>query len=265
MKADLVEILERVVQGGDVSDGQEFVGNWAAEHPITGSIPGRPSILREAGTFKTKSGTGGMKLVGGLAVTMDDMLKQIENYTSSIPKQARWEAQLAMMEMVGAENLDRTATALPALLDSAEALGGTIEELPTLVSGEREAILSALRRERIETLEFLRRERLETLTRISAERVAVLEGTDEMRAAATADLRQEVLAIGELIREQRAQTMEEAEGIAGRTMDRTFERALELVDHVFLRVVVLLVLVFVGSVLLVLLCWRLFRRGAATA
>ena len=65
--------------------------------------------------------------------------------------------------------------------------------------------------------------------------------------------------ISELLREQRAQTMQEVEALAGLTVDGAFERAEDLVDHVFLRLVVVLVLIFVGCVLLVLLVWRLFR------
>ena len=265
MRDEVMAVLEVMVREEDLARGEEFVNSWAAKHPITDSIAGRQSMMREVGIFKTKTGTGGLKIVGSLAVTMDDMLRQIEGYTATIPKQVRWEAQLAILEMAGPENIARSVDLLPVLLDTAEAVAGHVQDLPSLVSHEREEVLNALRRERIESLVFLRQERLETLAQLSAERVAVLEHTEQLRVAVTDALHTEVALINEMIQEQRAQTMLEMESIAERTVDGTFERAADLVDHVFLRVLLALALIFIGCALLVLLAWRLFRRQPATA
>ena len=265
MRNEVMAVLDVMVREEDLARGEEFVNQWAAKHPITDSIAGRQSMMREVGMFKTKTGTGGLKIVGSLAVTMDDMLRQIEGYTATIPKQARWEAQLALLEIAGPENIARAMDLLPAVLDSTEALAGTVEDLPALISHEREEVLKALRRERIESLVFLRQERLETLAQVSEERVAVLEHTEQLRVAVTDALHTEVALINEMIQEQRAQTMLEMESIAERTVDGTFERAADLVDRVFVRVVLALALIFIGCVLLVLLAWRLFRHQPATS
>jgi hypothetical protein len=265
MRDEVVDVLSRMTTEEAIADGNLFINEWAKTHPIEDTIAARQSIMREVGAFKEQSGTGGLKVVGSLAITMDDMLRQIEAYTANIPKQARWEAELAILELAGAENFERTVELIPVLLDTTEQLASQIDDLPALVSHEREAVLKALRRERIESLAFLRQERLETLNQVSVEREAVLEHTEQLRIAITDALHAEVALVNDMIREQRALTMLDAEEIAGRTVDGTFERAMGLVDHIFLRVIVALALIFVGCVLLVLLAWRLFRTRPVTA
>ena len=89
MRDQVIDVLGRMVREEDIANGTEFIGRWAREHPILDSIASRQSIMHEVGDFKEVSGTGGLKVVGSLATTMDDMLRQIEAYTANIPKQVR--------------------------------------------------------------------------------------------------------------------------------------------------------------------------------
>jgi hypothetical protein len=265
MRTELMELVDLVIPGEGLERGRQFVESWAAANPIVDSIASRRSIIQEATSFKTRAGVGGAELVGSLAVTLDDTLRQVEAYAIYIPKQARWEAQLAVVELLGEENLDRAVKTLPVLLDSAESLGGTLEDLPGLVSAEREAVLAALRRERIESLEFLRRERIETLAQIAAERAAVLSGADAISLTVIEALGQELAAMADLVDSQRSRVMVDAERIAGSELDHAFANAESLVDHICWRLVWILLAVFLGCVLLLLLAWLLFRRQPVAA
>jgi hypothetical protein len=244
---------------GDISGGRAFIDDWAAAHPIRGSIAGRPSIISEVDDAHLKGKMSGFKALGGLSVGMDDLARRMETYSSQLPKIASWQAEITMLKMLGDEASDPPLAALPQLMDTAVELGATVEELPDLVADERQAILEAVRVERLETLEFIRSEREAILAWASAERAAILADVDAQRQAATADLQGELQRTIEALQGEREQTLDSAEQIGARTIDYSMERVEGLIDYVFLRVLLLLGVVLVGVLLLLVLARSMLR------
>jgi hypothetical protein len=255
--------LAGTVNTGDISAGRQFIDRWAAEHPIHGSIAGRPSILNEVADVRIKGGLGGFKSLGRLSVSMDDLSRRMEVYSAQLPKIATWQAEIMLLGMLGDDATDPPLARLPELMDTAAELGATVEELPDLVAEEREAIFEEIRAERLDTLEYIRAEREAILAWATAEREAILRDVDRMRQATTDDLRGEVRTVTETLLGERDEVIAAADDISTRAIDHSMNRAESLIDHVFVRLIQLLGIALVGAVLLIVLARALLRPKAA--
>ncbi|WP_246356653.1 chemotaxis protein [Pyxidicoccus fallax] len=235
-----VEALWREVTGKeDVSAARERVHAWAAEHPLTGPLVARESTVPLLASVTAASGGGLLKRAAGLLEDTRDITARVDLYAASLPRQARWQAELVAADAMNAPALQSALAELARTVDILDRVAGVAANTPALVARERAAVLEALGRERQSLQDF-----------ISGERQAVMAGVGQERAA-----------VVDALRAERVATLQQVDGLARGWVDHAFDRAGHLVDRVFLWLLGLLGLGLVGGLILVVLLARAWRRA----
>lgn len=247
VEAELEEQWKEVSGQEDVSQAHERVHQWAAEHPLTGHAYARESTVQLLSGLTTQSRQRLLRSAASLLEDTRDLTARMDVYASSLPRQARFQAQLAAAEMAAealqAPALREAVGELNRTVDILDRFGGLAANTPALVARERTAVLDALDRERLSLQEF-----------VSGERQAVLAGVGQERAA-----------VVDALHSERVATLQQLDGLAGGWVDRAFDRANHLVDRVFLWLLALGALALVGGVIIAALlsrAWRQSRRPA---
>jgi len=234
----LSETAIELTVDGSISIGESFIDDWAAEHPIEGSIAGRETVLNHVTELKRKAGLGGMKLVGSVAVTLDDLGRRIEVYSDQLLRQWRWQVELIAMDLEIEYGAHPTIAGLPALMESVNHALKVTETLPELVGREREAAIAAIDTQLTRVLEFMNSERNEVLEHLTAERFAVLEEMERVRVETILELKSELELTRAMIREEREAALDEAGTLATDAIDHAIYRLAQLVAAVVLVLLV---------------------------
>jgi len=167
LEAELSEAAASMTHSKDVSDVGVFARQWAREHPLTGSISGRQSVLaRGVASQQIATPQTATEAFGNFTVTLDDLVRRLEVYSDQVPKQARWEAELLMLDARrvpaiaksltlaeaavksadrAVEAADRAAKVAERLAPALERAVATAEKMPETISGERRAALAEVR------------------------------------------------------------------------------------------------------------------------
>jgi hypothetical protein len=249
LESEIEAIAKEVTKTGDISGGQEAVNSWAEKNPIENL-----QFTRKSTTALFAEVLGGASLgISSAAFSMVESIIVLSNrmnaYATSIPKQARWQAEYILNKYLKREDLERGLDDFSAIAKSTERAVDIVEQTPELIQNERIALLKEINRQRIASMNDLTHERIAILDMMQAERIAVIE-----------ELRKERIAIMADVRKERIETMKDIENLATSTLSETSVHMKEVVDHFFLRLIqVLAVLVVLGFV--VLLIFR--RKGAA--
>ncbi|MCP3137518.1 chemotaxis protein [Pyxidicoccus xibeiensis] len=224
-----VEALWREVSGrDDVSPARARVHAWAAEHPLTGPLVTRESTAPLLASVTEASGGGLLKQAAGLLEDTRDITARVDLYAASLPRQARWQAELVATDALSAPALQTATAELARTVDILDRVGSVAANTPALVARERVAVLEALSQERQAVLAGVGRERVAVLEALHAERVGTLEQLD---------------------------------GLAVGWVDHAFDRAGRLVDRVFLWLLALVGLGLLGAGVVGVLVVRAWRRA----
>jgi hypothetical protein len=236
-----VEAVWREITGSeDVSPARARVHAWAAEHPLVGTLVARESTAPLLASVTAASGGGLRGQAASLLEDTRDLTARVDLYAASLPRQARWQAELVAADAMNAPALQSAMAELARTVDILDRVGGMVANTPALVARERAAVLEALDMERRSLQDF-----------ISGERQAVLAGVGQERAA-----------VVDALRTERVATFQQLDGLARGWVDHAFDRAGHLVDRVFLWLLALVGLALVGGLILVALVARAWRRRA---
>ncbi|WP_052519700.1 hypothetical protein [Archangium violaceum] len=229
-----VEALWRELSGReDVSQLHQLVHGWAAEHPLTGPLITRESTVPLLAAFTDRSGVGLLGSTAALLADTQDLVTRVDLYAGTLPRQARWQAELAVQDMVeGTPVLTSAMAEMGRTVDVLVRMGALADGTPRWATGEREAL-----QDFISNL-------------ISSERLAVLEG-----------VRGERQAVLDALHAERVQAMQQADTMGQGWVDHAFDRAEALVDHLFLWLLGLTALVVVGALGVAALLMRGRRPG----
>lgn len=256
MEEDLRIIIEN--SGPEVSfeKGRELVYEKAANLPIDHSFASRRGSTVFLAEFTAKTGGGALRSIGSITETVEDLAARIDLNAEYIPKLARWQAMMFMMDE-GFENTAKSIENLQYLemvAAEVERLSPLVEALPVLVGSEREAVLTALDAYLSRTLAFIDQQR-ETLMgeEVRTEREVILAAIQEERFAVLAAIAEERAIVLDALREERAATFEDLDIL----MDRAFTRE---VNKMFARGLVLIALFLTGFGVIVFLGIRAFRK-----
>ncbi|MBZ4422876.1 chemotaxis protein [Myxococcus sp. RHST-1-4] len=243
-EAEVESLAKEVTGQEDLSQARARVHHWAAEHPLTGPIHAREST---APLLAELTDLSRLRPLGAAAVLLEDtrdLVARVDLYASSLPRQARWQAELAAAEMasavVDAPALREAMGELNRTVDILDRFGGLADNTPTLVARERTAVLDALHQERLAVQDFITGERQAVLVGVGQERAAVLNGLHAERIA----------------------TLQQLDGLAVAWTDHAFDRATRLVDRVFLWLLGLIGLALVGALVIAAMLARAWRRRA---
>jgi len=167
LEAELSETAASMTHSKDVSDVGAFARQFAREHPLTGSISGRQSVLvRGAVSQQIATPQTATEAMGNLTVTLDDLVRRLEVYSDQVPKQARWDAELLLLDSErvpavaktlslaesavrtsdrGLEAADRATRLAERLAPTVERAVATMEKMPETITAERKATLTEVR------------------------------------------------------------------------------------------------------------------------
>jgi hypothetical protein len=235
-----LEVLWREVTGReDVSGARAQVHDWAAKHPLTGPLVTRESTTSLLASLTQATGGGLRSAAAGLVEDTRDLTARVDLYATSLPRQARWQAELVADDALRAPTVQSALAELGRTVDLLERVGAVAANTPALIDRERRAVLDAVRAERLGLQDFVTGERQAVLADVGRERQAVVDALHAERVA----------------------TLQQLDGLARGWVDHAFDRLGPLVDRVFLWLTLLAVLLGVGGLLGGLLLARALRRA----
>lgn len=247
MEERIVEAVKYIARSDETPKAKQVVHDWAEEHPIEDHISTRRSALESLSEFIASPSGSAFRAVGSITEGMGDLASRMDVYYEYVPKIARWQAQLAMEEILPPEDLEEMLLALTSVEVSIPRVAEGIEALPDMVDTQRETVVDFYASERDSILGIIRQYVDETYAFVTSEREAAL---DEVRA----DLEATILRL----ESHRDPLLQDAESIGTRLVDDALADAMvearELVDYVLLRVAILggvgLLAAFLGAFLL---------------
>lgn len=261
-------------------DGEEFVREFASKHPLENIYFSRPSIVPAYVERMKNQKKSIFDITGTVSEALDDLNALLAMYAEYIPKQARWQAELMLMEIPERDLLPEFSRNFATVSGSTDRLASVAEEVPLIIERERERVVEDLRGERIAVLDETNTMLNTALAKIESERVAVLEAVRSERGAVLEAIEKERLAVlaavtaereaaitqaVEQLREERLAATKDIASIAEDKVNLAAQQAERLIDHAIWRVFQLLSLFLVVALVLLLLYLLLGRRLRASA
>jgi hypothetical protein len=242
MESDIRLVIENSGADTDYDRGHQLVYEKAKNHPIDSSFASRRGSAVFLAEFTAEAGGSALRSIGSITETVEDLVARIDLNAEYIPKFARWQAMLFMMD----EGFDNTAASIENLqylemvAAEVERLAPLVESLPNLVVSERVAVLEALDTYLSRTLAFVHQQRTTLIgDDVRAEREAILAAIQEERIAVLAAIAEERKIVLEALRAERVATFEDLDTL----MDEAFTRE---VNRMFARGLVLIGLFLTG-------------------
>ena len=102
-------------------------------------------------------------------------------YAEFLPKQARWNGELMIMETLQSNAVIASLQNMGLAANGVATIADTTQAIPSLIERERNLINDAITEERIATMEALEKMRSATLNSFQEERIAVMEQIESER------------------------------------------------------------------------------------
>ncbi len=229
--------------GDDLPVNEAFANTFAREHPINDLYFKRASITANYTKYIDSIKIKGPELLGVVG-DIDQQLDQIQRlssmYAEFLPKQARWNGELMIMEtlqsnavIASLQNMSLAANGVATIADTTQAIPRLIERernlLNDAITDQRVATMETLETMRAETLNSFQAERISVMGQIESERDAVLNAVQEQRIAATKDLSR----LGE-------DSFVKMDQVIDAKIEDIAQHGSDLIDHGFLRLLQLL-------------------------
>lgn len=235
-----LRLMEKAI-GGDLNIfdgvvvGADFVTSYAASHPIADLYFDRDLMGVEYVGQVQPASEELLDVVGNLENHLEDLERLSRLYAAHLPKQARWEAELLLLDAVQIESIAQPLREFSTATDSVVRLAATADALPQLVAQERQQLQQIVHAERLESFQELERMRGETIRALEQERELVLETLRQERSTVLETLHAERLAISRDGKAELAAALREADRISSQRTDEMAEEATRLVDYFFTR------------------------------
>ena len=249
IEEDFTRIVASGTRSGDVSGARDYARRWAVAHPITHAIADREPALSLAFEKELGASLSLGDAVTDVTVTLDDLNRKVEVYSTQLFRQARWEAERMARTLMAETSADqalplatravtaaeRAGATLDAMAPSIEGAARTAARAPDIVAAERAAVVTALAAELQRTLDFARQERGLVFEYVTSERQATLREITTM------------------VTSERQALARDAEQVSVRVIDHAIDRLERLVAAV-------LAALAVGALASILLVRLLFGR-----
>ncbi len=258
MDAEMERLIQVAAPSANVADLRQRLGAWAEAHPIQAGLTGRqsadPDMIRKVG----ESDLGTTASLKALGEGVGDLTARLDSYNVYLPKQARWQGELLLMDIARDPQVDAVMSNVVVLSNALAKTSSGMERMPETMGQAREAIRADVDGERLAAQAFLHEERLQTLDAVRQERIATIAALHNERLAATADLHGERKAVLDALYIQEAAVMNDVNAQSEKTLKDLDSRGRGLIDHFFLRALELVLLILV---LCSLVLWILLRRS----
>ena len=239
MRDDLKRYLLTVLPADREGRLVDTVEAWAARFPITTDQFSRYSIEGSAARLISADETSVFSAVGSMEQTVRTLDGRVAMLQGTLPKQARWQAELLARELLPGDAKDSLLRDISRATAAIDRLSLTASELPGLVTGEREAVLEAVSRERALVVDA-----------ITAEREAVLQAllTGGQATMAAVD-------------SQRRAFMRDAEATTVRLQQSTVAELRGVLDDAIKKVALFIVLPTLAGIFILILALAWILRG----
>ena len=198
-----------VVFTGNIEQAADHVliKTWVKNHPIARDFVYRQATIAKMETLVGEQEMGALQSVGGLAVSINDIAKNIIVYMNLLTKQALWQAELVLTGSDDKQGIQDGLESLNELGDFVNNIAPIVDQMPDLVARERETVLETMRRERIEVLANIDQQRVDTLRYLTTVQLAIRDDIISERKAVMDILQSEREVILQSIDEQRNATL----------------------------------------------------------
>jgi hypothetical protein len=246
----LLAEADRLVEG-IVSRPQEFgrerakVEAWAAAHPVRYTFSSRPSMVDFAARLRSED-RDAFVAVGEATETIESLSERLNTYVAQMPKVARWQAELLLVDQAGEHDVVSFLDDVNALGTAARRADALLADVPGLVSSTGSPLREAVAAERAALLRGVNDQRLSTIEYVTAERLAV-----------AATLREERMATVAFMHQERLEALKEIDAIRTRTVATSVEGLRDLIDYTLWRVGVFLVVLAVTMPVTAVVVYRL--------
>ena len=260
IETSMVDVLDLI--GDDLPINEGFATAFAADHPIHDLYFKRASITANYTKYINSINLKGPELLGVVG-DIDEQLDQLQRvssmYAEFIPKQARWNGELMILETLQSnaitsslQNMSLAASGVATIAETTQAIPRMVERernfLQDAVAGERIATMRAIDQMRSETLNRFREERVAVMGQVESERTIVLKAIDDQRIAATRDLTH----LGQ-------QSLDRIDQVVDAKIAEVAVHGSDLIDHGFRRLAQLIAAI-AALALLGFLASRLIRQ-----
>jgi hypothetical protein len=184
--------------------------------------------------------------VGEATETIENLSERLNTYVAQMPKVARWQAELLLVDQAGEHDVVSFLDDVNALGTAARRADALLADVPGLVSSAGSPLSEAVAKERAALLRGVNDQRLSTLEYLTAERLAV-----------AATLREERMATVAFMHQERLEALQEIDAIRTRTVATSVEGLRDLIDYTLWRVGVFLVVLAVTVPVTAVVAYRL--------
>ncbi len=195
--------------------GREAMAAWVEENPLTNHLFVSRAATEHLRELTKGYDTGFTSIAVNTQEQMAGLSDRMSIQTSLMPRQMRWQAELAVLEMSDPETVDRLLQAT--YEGGRDIIAAERDSVMSAVSAEREALMRSVDGQRVATLEWMTLERAEIMDAMREERIATLEQMEQISMRM-------LDASFEHITAAETRALLELEGQMQRTIDRTFAR-----------------------------------------
>jgi len=230
--------------GSDLPLGEEFVATFAADFPVTNLYFDRESLSSRYVEAVPDPIRELYQVVSRMQENLAELQKLTMVYAEHVPKQARWEAELLLLDTTEIETIARPLNDFSRVADSVTQVMPVVASLPQVVA-----------REHSELQRFVEHQRNDTMRQIDALRNTVTEDLRRERANVLDALQQERVAVSGHIDTNMARAIHAADAISLQRSNEMARHGRQLVDHFYFRTLQL------GGVLLLITVVVCLGRG----
>ena len=206
--------------------------------------------------------------IGAVTDTIETLSDRLNTYAAQLPKLARWQAELLILDQGGAHDLESALGDVQELGAVARRANDMLGDVPGLVNAaigplrdltadERRAVLDGVNTQRELTLEFVTNLQRHTLAFVTSERQATVAALRDERLAILAALRDERVVIAAALEVARVETLKEVDAIRIRTVDASVAGLQETVDYALWRVAAVVVVLMALATVFAVVGYRL--------
>jgi hypothetical protein len=178
LASELARLWAEMTGRPDVAPTRARVETWARAHPLKGSLLARDSTAPLVANLIGSSEISVMGAAGSALQSMEEGMARLDLYTITLPRQARWQAEAAVMDFTSSAEVGRAMEALDRAIELAEPMSELAADTSAMISRERAAILTHMDGERLALQGFVRDERRAVVADLASERDATLRQAD---------------------------------------------------------------------------------------
>ncbi|MCY2974595.1 MAG: hypothetical protein NTW52_08005 [Planctomycetota bacterium] len=233
----LEERLQRINEtvSTDTQHAANFVEKFATDYPLRSLYLDRePMASRYIEEIQTPS-----KEVIQVIAQMDSNIEALKKltilYAEHLPKQARWQSELLLIDATQMDVVQRPLQDLTLAANAASRIADTSETVPLILQDELQKVSALITQERLQVTRDVDLMRSETLSQLKGERAIVLAAFQHEREASFAALRQERLEATRDLKEEFSRGLDATDNITRSRMAEMLQQAPNMIDHFFLR------------------------------